>query len=334
MTPENRANEAARWIAKLDREQEFSDPLDIEKLEAASPEFSAWVDASYENRVEFLRAASAWLKIGRISSADPAGERWRSRRVTQLAKLGGSVTALAACVAILFAFIIPDRQGTLIGDAGLTPLSRMVSEVGSLNVVTLEDGSVISINTDTELTTRITDDIRLVYLERGEAFFEVESDLGRPFIVIAGEKHVRATGTKFSVFRKGDELEVLVIEGSVEVEAADRKSEAPIIALKKGDVALASGQEVLSMTRSEQELVAALDWRNGYINFQETTLVEAAAEFNRYNRQQILVSGSDIARLKIGGRFEAKNVEGFARLLEAGFGLTVERDKGVIRISE
>jgi len=63
------------------------------------------------------------------------------------------------------------------------------------------------------------------------------------------------------------------------------------------------------------------------------TLVDAAAEFNRYNHKQLVVVDPRAAGVHIGGSFDATNVEAFVRLLRQGFGLTVEEEGNVIRIS-
>ena len=58
-------------------------------------------------------------------------------------------------------------------------------------------------------------------------------------------------------------------------------------------------------------------------SFDRTTLADAAAEFNRYNRVHLTIADDRAARLRVGGSFEATNVAAFARLLRSAFGLQV-----------
>jgi transmembrane sensor len=75
-----------------------------------------------------------------------------------------------------------------------------------------------------------------------------------------------------------------------------------------------------------------LAWRSGTLLFDDSTLAEAAQEFNRYNRRQLVVEGTAADRVRIGGSFDARNVDGFARLLKNAYGLRVrpENDKIVV----
>ncbi|NLA67403.1 MAG: histidine kinase, partial [Gammaproteobacteria bacterium] len=58
--------------------------------------------------------------------------------------------------------------------------------------------------------------------------------------------------------------------------------------------------------------------------FNDVTLAEAAAEFNRWNARPILVADEAAAALRIGGSFRWSNAEGFVRLLEQGFPVRAE----------
>jgi transmembrane sensor len=67
--------------------------------------------------------------------------------------------------------------------------------------------------------------------------------------------------------------------------------------------------------------------------FDRSTLAEAVAEFNRYNRKKLVIEGEDTADVRIGGSFEADNIDAFGRLLEEAFGLSVENRGDEIVIS-
>jgi transmembrane sensor len=71
----------------------------------------------------------------------------------------------------------------------------------------------------------------------------------------------------------------------------------------------------------------------GKLQLDGMTLAQAAAEFNRYNRRSLRIENERAAQTRIDGTFDVNNVDGFARLLRAGFGLRVEErgDEIVIR---
>ena len=59
--------------------------------------------------------------------------------------------------------------------------------------------------------------------------------------------------------------------------------------------------------------------------FDRTTLADAAAEFNRYNKTKLIVSDPSIARRSIGGKFSTADVRGFVEIMQQLLGLRVER---------
>src|SRR5262249_47175706 len=92
---------------------------------------------------------------------------------------------------------------------------RYSTPVGGIDNVALADGSRMTLNTDTRIRVALTETERRIELDKGEGFFEVAKDPSRPFVVYAGNKRVVAVGTKFSVRRENDDVEVIVTEGRV-----------------------------------------------------------------------------------------------------------------------
>ena len=58
-------------------------------------------------------------------------------------------------------------------------------------------------------------------------------------------------------------------------------------------------------------------WRSGLLVFRQTSLREAAAEFNRFNTEQIVVRSEDLAEETLSADFATDDVEGFLRFLES-----------------
>ena len=86
------------------------------------------------------------------------------------------------------------------------------------------DGSVVELNTDTEITVSLNDSSR-DQSALGEAFFTVASDSERPFTVFVAGATVRAVGTAFNIFRSSEQSAIVsVTEGIVRVEEAGGSS--------------------------------------------------------------------------------------------------------------
>lgn len=213
---------------------------------------------------------------------------------------------------------------------GLAPNGELyATPIGGLASVPMADGSQVILNTDSQIRIALTDTERRVELGHGEAFFEVSKDAARPFIVRAGNKRVIAVGTKFSVRREGNGIEVVVTEGKVRVEDRAAAHGARVdgsadVFLTPGSIARADDAGVLVQRKTLPEAEQQLSWRSGVLMFRDQTLAEAAAEFNRYNVRKIVIQDPSVAALKIEGNFRTTNVEAFVRLLESGFPVRAE----------
>jgi transmembrane sensor len=284
----------------------------------------AWLDAAPEHRAAYYRLEHGWRRVERLAALRPAAPRRPTMRRRPMA---WAPIAMAASLLVAVA-------AGFVGFKALEPRGEIyATPIGGHSTVPLIDGSRVELNTATKIRTAVTSKSRTIWLDQGEAFFEVAHDKTRPFVVYAGDRKITAVGTKFSVRRFGDQVKVAVLEGRVRVEAV-RPSEAvkPELA-SVGDVVLAKGPAILVTPQPIEDVNQQLSWRDGRLAFRQTTLAEAAAEFNRYNRTQIEVTDPAAAAFRIGGSFEAENVEGFAELLQQSYGLKVTRVAGVIKIS-
>jgi transmembrane sensor len=167
---------------------------------------------------------------------------------------------------------------------------------------------------------------RTVTLDAGEAYFDVVHDASRPFVVYAGNRRITDLGTKFSVFRNGDDVRVTVREGRVKVEILGQSAGRAPVVTDGGHEVVTKGGETLVFVKPDVDIANDLSWRSGMLVFNQQTLAEAAEQFNRYNERQILVEGN-ARKIRIGGSFKADNVEVFVLLLHRGFGLSVS-DQG------
>ena len=93
----------------------------------------------------------------------------------------GAATAAAAGIGIAF---IPRK-------AKHETLSTVI---GQMREIVLPDGSIVSLNTDSEISVAFSPTVRKICLLRGEALFDVAKNKARPFVVWAGGTQVRAVG--------------------------------------------------------------------------------------------------------------------------------------------
>jgi transmembrane sensor len=219
------------------------------------------------------------------------------------------------------------------------------TDFGGLSRIVLDDGSIVNLNTNTQMRVQLTAEQRHIVLERGEALFKVAHDTTRPFDVDAGDTTVRAVGTEFSVRVRepaeasggAKDIEVLVKEGRVAIDPP-KKNAKPLERaeqLPKTISTLSAGEAVtITATRvtteqpqmqvqkvAEADVDKKLLWTEGRLWFERQTLKDVVTEFNRYNRRQMVIADPAIENLRIGGGFEATDPESFIAALETTFGI-------------
>lgn len=199
----------------------------------------------------------------------------------------------------------------------------------------LPDGSRVELKDGTRVVVQYSETERRVKLVGGEAHFSVWKDANRPFIVDAAGVEVRAVGTAFNVRLDEGSVEVLVTEGRVNVAATPEQISG---GLERLPVISQGERTVVTLDRTEgappavpvpvtaAEINQTLAWQAPWLQFRETPLAEAVAEFNRLNRHQLVISDPQLAREPIGGTFRPDNVEGFVRALTVTLGLQAEPD--------
>lgn len=283
-------------------------------------EFTAWLAADPRHRAAYLRLAAAWERSAHLRRLRPEGTSIDPDLLAQApprrrAYRRWTPFALAAGVAA----VALGATWWLTGDGRLRTYR---TEVGGLSRVVLTDGSTVTLNTDTELRVRLLRERRDITLVRGEAQFAVAHDASRPFVVTAGGGTVRAVGTAFDVRIGADQaVQILVTEGRVAVEnvAAGAGATATVAA---GEHALMNSGRVTVDSVTAAETSRRLAWEVGELSFQGETLEDALAEFNRYNQHKLKVDDPAIAKLQIGGNFQALDLPSFVAALQRSFNLT------------
>jgi transmembrane sensor len=313
---------AATWLIRRE-EDRWSD--------ADEAAFTEWLQSDHAHKAAYWRLEHGWRAADRIaalgaSPADTGRADFRDRRRAWLP------AALAASL-LLLAFGLSTRMLDVSFGARSPHPVGIETALGARKVIDLSDGSRIELNTSTAVRAEVGEGRRAVWLDRGEAFFDIAKRNGEPFVVYAGPRTITVLGTRFSVRRAGQSVVVAVVEGRVRIE--DSSVSAPIrsAVISAGDVAVADGPSTLIATKSDEQVQDRLAWRQNMLVFDNITLADAAAEFNRYNSRKLVIEDPATAQIRIGGTFQTRNVDAFVRLLQQAYGLDVEQESGSVKIS-
>lgn len=310
--------EAADWAARADR-----GPLSP----GEDKQFQDWLDGDVRCPGAYarIRALALYSKRAQAlgSDFDPANfgpAAAPSRR--RLLWTGG---AIAACA--------------LIGVTGawhfLRQHGRFSTGKGETKVLALQDGSVVTLNTVSEILVHYSDTLRSVELIRGEALFDVAKHKSRSFVVTAGRTNVRAVGTSFTVRRMdATPVQILVREGVVEVFEPAAGTQPVRISANTLAQAPQGGEGVITASPvPAAQMHRQLAWQSGQLAFEGETLAQAVAEFARYSDTRIVIDDPALAREEIAGLFKATDPIGFAKTIAVSLNANAHIGEGEVRLT-
>lgn len=322
---QERLAEASVWIARLHGDA---------RGRAVENGLRRWLQADPENSRAFEIATEVWEESEQLRSVIPFRP---SRNVESRSHWRPALTAFACALAL-----------AIVGLVWFQYAGVIATGVGEQRQLVLEDGTRVFLNTDTRIVVKYDQQARRVELRRGEALFNVAKRSDWPFIVTAGNRQVRALGTSFVVRRDPQRLAVTLVEGSVLVSpvvpalaeltqptidapgAIEQTPSTAIVDVRKGagEFKLAAGQRLTFSTGAPTRLdmpsvEKTTAWRRGQVILDDTPLVAAAAEMNRYNETKLVVADREAAALPINGLFQAGDSRHFANAVAQAYGLTV-----------
>ena len=319
------AEQAALWAARLDGGTlDAADRTALDTWLAARPAHRALLSDYGQLSADLAQSLPALVASGAVNmpaSAPPSRRRWSLSWLT----VAGGTLAAAATVALVLWLAAPSPV-----------VETLATSVAQRQAFTLGDGTRVELNAQTSLRVENTRDERRVRLAAGQAYFAVAQDPARPFIVETPTGSVRVTGTIFAVRTdKLGELEVTVVEGSVQVRPSDTAGTGPRppSSLTAHEHLTATSASVTRRTLTAGGVDDALAWRQGKIVFDNAPLRLALARFAHYHGRGITVTAA-AENLTLGGRFSLDDLAGFLDALAQIHPIRVNPDpSGILRIS-
>lgn len=214
-----------------------------------------------------------------------------------------------------------------------------VTERGQLLRTSLPDGSNIILDTATRAEVKLYRNRREMLLTEGQVLLEVESNPSQPFSVSAGHVRIDVVGTRFSVRHTQSGLapghtQVAVEKGRVQasslltktLSASSTRSQTPPLVLDAGESVDADTEGNFFLMTKEVTASYPAPWSEGRLNFNDTPLGEALAEFERYGNTKVSVPEPAVALLKVGGSFELHRLDAFLDALPKQLPVRLQRN--------
>lgn len=327
-TKERLPTDAASWDARL-RAAECT----AEERMA----FQVWCQDSPENRREYdeLRALLSELRAAGDAPEIRALREWAiestsSQPMAPNRRKNSVWLALAATISAVAIGIWITNQAIELSPGDSPLVAEFSTAVGERSTVILDDGSVATLNTNTQLALDFSDSERRVILMQGQVLFDVAPDLERLFVVVAGEQRIVAVGTVFEVRLEQDDVNVVLVEGIVDVFGEQISNSAgsslPPVRMFAGQrlttsVVVTIVPPVVEETDTERATI----WKEGRVFFDDSTLADAVREMNRYSSVKIVIDGESVEELRVNGMFRTGRPTNFVSTLEEYFPLVSER---------
>ncbi len=276
---------AAQWVVRSQSES---------VREAEIVALTDWLEASESHADAYRRALNTWYGIDLKASVVEPAPTPASVNVISLSRVLDRRRAKGGVARQTVAWSIAGAiAATLVAALCLpmlkpqeAPAVTYATTKGQRQAVTLADGSVLMLNTNTRVSVRMDQVKRAVVLEQGELALRVVHDENRPFTVDTGDVRLMDIGTEFNVLRQPAAVRVTVREGAVSL--ASSVAGAEVLTLEAGDTGVhADGGATSRISHGETQ--TAFAWQTSHAIYRDQALSDVVADLNRYYDKPILV---------------------------------------------
>lgn len=294
---------AIAWVTR-------SDAAALTDSEQAA--FDAWLNADVRHHGAYVRASSAFAMFDRDEDSYAPATPLRAPLMNRRTFWAGGAAAVAASAAGIVWYTGKDRIETI-----------FTRESETRHVI-LSGGANLLLDARSRIGLHRRRGVEWVKLEVGRAWFD-SSPSDVPLNVEAGELQLNTSKASFSASRNAETVDLLVSRGSVRAWNA-RAPELSDHVLRTGTKAtLIKASLVEEAQLSPAEIDRAEAWTSGHLVLAGESVDEAAAMFNRFNRQQLLIQSDALKQRPIVGYFELNDPATFAAGLKATYNVSVRR---------
>lgn len=336
--------DAAEWLLRLG-EHDLQDaeidawnawmeasPLHVQAFEDVHLLWDAAADVRSEQVMEARKERVASNAASSPPGVTDASFRPRSTTIPSRRPMRRSRTrrwfAVAASVAVLAVMVGLWKQEASLAAAEL----HLVAEIGAPRKTTLPDGSRLDLDAGSEVVVQFSSQRRQVELVRGQAYFSVARDPGKPFEVRAGGAMAQALGTHFSVARRNEGVRVVVTEGRVQVSdlRANRGGIANHVVQLVADQSATLAENGPLEGPVDLDAASTLAWLQGKVTYRSETLGNVVADLNRYSQLPIVLEDRQLEQLRVTGRWSTTDLDAWLDSVAQALSLSVVRRQNEI----
>ena len=196
--------------------------------------------------------------------------------------------------------------------------NELFAAFGTRSALKLSDGTSVWLNSGSSIKypDRFVGNKRIVEL-KGEAYFEVQSDLKRPFIVETSSMRVKATGTKFNVlgYTSADKEEVTLVSGKVEVNLTDNNNNIRSTNLVP-DQHYSFDKVNGTTSVTNEDTYKYISWKDGKLIFRNEPLSEVIKKISKVFNVDIELRGTSLQDYSYRATFQDESLAEILKLLK------------------
>jgi len=228
------------------------------------------------------------------------------------------IIAVAASIVILLGFVFISKQYVFNNSLVVCNHSK------EIKTVILPDGSVVKLNAMAAITypKKFTKNTREVSF-KGEAFFNIERNPEKPFLINVNTAQIKVLGTSFNVFEKNNNaVEVTVKTGKVQL--CDCENAGKNITLIEGEKGSLNDKGLVKVLNDNENFIA---WMNKKLVFKSTPLKTVVRDINAAYHSNVSLGDKDISSMIITTTFDSLSIDEVLESISLTLNLKVQQQE-------
>ena len=248
-------------------------------------------------------------------------------------------------------FKIKDKKGTILGRQNGSAIvynnknkteklvyNTLTVPYGKRFALKLSDGTKVNLNAGTSLrypVKFIEGQNRQVFIEKGEAYFNVTKDAKHPFIVSNDKVNVRVLGTQFNIssYPEDSNVSTVLVEGSVSLYNIGDKYESKKATILKPGYKADWNKNNKSIYIEKADIEIHTAWINGRIILKHMKFDAIIKKLERHYNVEITNNNTSLANEFITATFDIETIEQVFEVLNEIHSIDYKINKNIIIIS-
>jgi transmembrane sensor len=267
------------------------------------------------NQKEF-NTDSAWNKLSERIDTETTVKRKKLNKKVLISIAAAAILIFGVLAVLLAEFLPGNNQIKYIAE------QRMEITLPDASKVILQKGSKLTLDERFGAQNRNTN-------LKGEAWFEVQPNKDKPFIIEAARCEIKVVGTKFGVNSKPNEADKIVVK-SGEVLVSHKYSNKQVSLIKNENVAVTNK----AFSANIDLPTNYLSWVDHIFYYSNTTLKTVCKDLNLAYNKKIILEGKDTPDLKLSATFKNQSIDEIAQIIAQTHNLKVSNKNDIIKISK